>query len=74
MTSSFIESKLQSASYKILPDKTYFGEIKGLRGVWANATTFERCRTELQDVLEDWFVLEIKFGKARNKSFYTARA
>ncbi len=62
MISSFIDSKLRSASYKILRDKTYFGEIKGLRGVWANAKTLEKCRAELQEVLEDWLVLKIKSG------------
>lgn len=63
MISSFIESKLNSASYKILLDKTYFGEIKGLRGVWANAKTLEKCRAELQEVLEDWLVLKLRSGE-----------
>lgn len=62
MISSFIESQLNNASYKILRDKTYFGEIKGLRGVWANAKTLEKCRAELKEVLEDWLVLKIKSG------------
>jgi len=60
MISDFLESKLNSASYKILRDKTYFGEIKGLRGVWANAKTLEACRGELQEVLEDWLVLKLQ--------------
>ena len=63
MISSFIESKLKDASYKILRDKTYFGEVKGLRGVWANAKTLEKCRAELQEVLEDWLVLKIRKGE-----------
>jgi len=63
MLSSFIESKLNSASYKILRDKTYFGEIKGLRGVWANTKTLEKCRGELKEVLEDWLVVKIKAGE-----------
>ena len=63
MISSFIESKLKSASYKILSDKTYFGEIKGLRGVWANARTLEKCRSQLREVLEDWLVVKIKAGE-----------
>lgn len=62
MISSFIESRLNNASYKIIADKTYFGEIKGLRGVWANAKTLEKCRTQLQEVLEDWLVIKIKSG------------
>lgn len=63
MISSFIELQLKSASYKILRDKTYFGEIKGLRGVWANAKTLETCRAELKEVLEDWLVLKIRRGE-----------
>lgn len=62
MLSSFIDSELKSASYKILSDGTYFGEIKGVRGVWANAKTLEACRIQLQEVLEDWLVVKIKSG------------
>lgn len=62
MLSSFLKEKLNSASYKILADKTYFGEVKGARGVWANAKTLEKCRTELKEVLEDWLLLKIKSG------------
>ncbi len=63
MISSFIESKLKSASYKILRDKSYFGEINGLRGVWANGKTLEACRAELKEVLEEWLVLKIRRGE-----------
>ena len=63
MISSFINSKLKNATYKILRDKTYFGEIKGLRGVWANGKTLEACRAELKEVLEDWLVLKIRRGE-----------
>lgn len=64
MISAFIASQLNNASYKILSDKTYFGEIKGLRGVWADAKTLEQCREELREVLEDWLVVKIRFGDA----------
>lgn len=50
MLTPFIETKMNNASYKILADKTYFGEIKGIRGVWANAKTLEKCRAELKGV------------------------
>ena len=63
MISSFIESKLKNASYKILADRTYFAEIKGLRGVWANAKTLEKCREQLQEVLEDWLLVKVKSGE-----------
>lgn len=49
--------QLAKAKYKILEDGTYFGEIRGVSGVWANAKTLEKCREELRDVLESWVVL-----------------
>ena len=60
MFSEFIEKKLKSARYKILKDGSYFGEILGLRGVWANGKNLEDCRQELKEVLEDWFLLKIQ--------------
>lgn len=62
MISQFIYKKLAEAKYKILENGSYFGEIPGLRGVWASAKTLEKCREELQEVFEDWLVLKIKDG------------
>ncbi len=47
MISDYMENKLKQATYKILADGTYFGEVKGVRGVWASAKTLEVCRKEL---------------------------
>jgi len=63
MLSSFINSKLNTASYKILPDRSYFGEIKSLQGVWASAKSLETCRRELQEVLEDWLMVKVRSGE-----------
>lgn len=63
MISDYIEQKLKKASYKLLDDGTYFGEVKGLKGVWASASTLEVCREELQEVLEDWVVVHIRLGE-----------
>lgn len=60
MLSEFISKKMRMARYKMLGDETYFGEIPGLRGVWANARTLESCRKELQEVLEDWLLLKVR--------------
>jgi len=62
MLTEFINKKLKEAQYKILKDRTYFGEIPGLKGVWASAKNLEVCRKELQEVLEDWLLLKIKTG------------
>ena len=56
----FINKKLKRARYKLLKDGSYFGEIPGLRGVWANAKSLEDCREELGEVLEDWLLLKVR--------------
>ncbi|MFH1036492.1 MAG: type II toxin-antitoxin system HicB family antitoxin [Patescibacteria group bacterium] len=60
MLSEFIEKKLKAAKYKLLKDGNYFGEIPGLRGVWASAKNLEDCRKKLQAVLEDWLLLKVR--------------
>ena len=63
MLTQYIRGAMKQAKYEILPDdKTFYGEIPGFQGVWANAATLEECRDELQEVLEDW----ILFRVARN--------
>lgn len=60
MLSEYIEKKLKQAKYKLLKDRSYFGEISDLKGVWANAINLENCRKELLEVLEDWLLLKIR--------------
>jgi predicted RNase H-like HicB family nuclease len=51
---------MRQARYEILSDDgSFYGEIPGFQGVWANATSLEECRTELQEVLEDWLLFRI---------------
>ena len=56
----FIAKKLKVAKYKKLSDGSYFGDISGLKGVWANARSLRNCKKELQEVLEDWLLLKIR--------------
>jgi predicted RNase H-like HicB family nuclease len=51
---------MKRARYKTLENGDYFGQISGLAGVWANARTLDKCREELQEVLEEWLVLKIR--------------
>ena len=60
MLTEFIEKKLKIAQYKLLKDGSYFGAIPDLAGVWANAKSLEACRAELQEVLENWLVLQLR--------------
>jgi predicted RNase H-like HicB family nuclease len=54
---------MAQAHYEILDDGTYYGEVPACRGVWANATTLEACRRELQEVLEEWLALRLRAGE-----------
>lgn len=60
MISEFIIKMMRVARYKLLENGDYFGVIPPLKGVWANAKNLEKCRAELQEVLEDWLVLKMR--------------
>jgi len=60
MIIAYINEAMKRAKYKILDDDTFFGEVPGLQGVWADADTLEECRQELQEVLEDWLILKLR--------------
>jgi len=60
MLSKYILSAMRKAKYEILQDdNSYYGEIPGLSGVYANANTLEECRDELEEVLEEWLLFRI---------------
>ena len=63
MLTDYIVKKLAQARYKIIEDGTYFGEIPGVRGVWANTKNLETCRKQLQEVLEDWLLFKVRAGE-----------
>jgi predicted RNase H-like HicB family nuclease len=60
MLFEYTQKALKRARYKTLDDGTWFAEIPGFEGVWANAGTVEECRHELLEVLEEWLVLKIR--------------
>ena len=58
----YIQSAIRHATYEILDDQTFYGEIFGFQGVYANADTLEQCREELQSVLEGWIILGLRMN------------
>jgi len=60
MIIDYCQKALEKAEYKKLEDGTWFAEIPGFRGVWANAKSVEECRKELITVLEEWLVLKLR--------------
>jgi predicted RNase H-like HicB family nuclease len=60
MISQYLAAALHKARYEILPDDgSYYGEIPGFDGVYADAPTLEGCREELVEVLEEWILFRI---------------
>jgi len=60
MIRKYIDAAMSKAHYEILPDDgSYYGEIDGFDGVYANAKTLEECRAELEEVLEEWILIRI---------------
>lgn len=62
MIRRYIEQALHRARYTELEDGTYCAEVRGLRGVIASGVTLEKCRTELQDALEEWILVRVARG------------
>jgi hypothetical protein len=62
MLTQYVLGGMKKATYEVLPDGTFYGEIPGYRGVLANAPTLEECREELQEVLEGWVILGLRLG------------
>ena len=59
MLKSYLRAAMGKAKYEILEDRTFYGEISGFAGVYANSATLEACREELEEVLEEWILFRV---------------
>lgn len=60
MLQEYFRAAMRKARYEILADDgTYYGEIPGFEGVYANANTLEESRDELEEVLEEWVLFRV---------------
>jgi predicted RNase H-like HicB family nuclease len=56
----YIAAALKRAHYEMLENSEgFFATIPDLPGLWAQATTLEECREELQSSLEGWLLLSL---------------
>lgn len=62
MLIKYIHTAMYKATYELLEDETFYGEIPECPGVLANAETLESCREELQDALEGWLILGLRLS------------
>ena len=62
MLTQYIQAAMRRASYEILVDGLYYGELDGFEGVYATHETLLGCQELLQDVLEGWLILGLRLG------------
>ncbi len=60
MLTKYIQIAMNQSQYELLEDGTFYGEIPGFAGVYANAPTLEATREQLQEVLEGWIILGLR--------------
>ena len=55
---------MEKAEYEIIDNHDpYYAHVPGLVGVWATGNTFEECRNELIEVIEEWIVAKLQWGQ-----------
>ena len=59
MLIDYLKSGLKHATYEILEDESFYGEISECKGVYANSNSLESCREELAEVLEEWVLFRV---------------
>ncbi len=63
MLIEYIEEALRKAKYQLIEDEEpYYGEVEGLKGVWATGRSLEECRNNLKEVIEGWILVSVKKG------------
>ena len=60
MIFEYCQRVIEKAEYKKIEDGTWFAEITGFEGVWANGKSVEKCRKDLISVLEEWIILKLR--------------
>ncbi|MFZ3050596.1 MAG: type II toxin-antitoxin system HicB family antitoxin [Methanothrix sp.] len=62
MFSEYIQAALDRAEYDTLEDGSFVATVTGLQGVIAVGNSFEECRKDLIEVIEEWIVARIQWG------------
>lgn len=62
MLMSYIKAALRHAQFERMEDGRWFGTIPLCPGLWADGDTQEKCREELESVLEDWILVKVRQG------------
>jgi predicted RNase H-like HicB family nuclease len=60
LVEQYCNSALKPAILRELDNRTWFADIPGFHGVWANENTPVDCVTVLREALQDWLLLKIE--------------
>lgn len=62
MLRAYLEVAMRRAAFEYLPnDGCFYGEISDLAGVYATGSDLATCKTQLEEVLDEW--VRLSFGK-----------
>jgi predicted RNase H-like HicB family nuclease len=62
MLTDYIRAAMRRAHYELMENGQFFASIPECKGLWAEGTTLEACREELQSTLEDWIMIKLRHG------------
>ena len=61
MIQDYLMHHINKARYEMIDEgRRYYGEIPGLKGVWAAGNTLEECRRDLLSTLEGWLIIRLR--------------
>ncbi|MGA1621955.1 MAG: type II toxin-antitoxin system HicB family antitoxin [Synechocystis sp.] len=72
MITEYINKAMAQATYELLDDGTFYGEIPVCQGVWSQANSLDACRANLQNALEGWLILGIRLGHQKQANISRA--
>lgn len=62
MLTQYIHAAMRHGKYELMENGRFFARIPECPGLWAEGSTLEECREELQSTLEDWLLLGLHLG------------
>lgn len=62
MLTRYVEEALLRAKYERVDDGHWAATVPGLRGVIGVGATWEACRRELREVVEEWILVRVSRG------------
>ena len=64
LISKYVQQALRRARYEQVDGGGFCATVPGLRGVIAVGRTLEVCRTDLEEVVEEWILVRVAQGLA----------